>query len=187
MCPKGVGAGAAAGLGLERLGEFRADAAVDGQGAGAVVDDAEQVGGAGRLGVAVAAEPGVGESGGTDHGGQPPDDPAIVDEVLDERYCAGLERVGVAGGHAEGAVVAIEDRQRASWAQHPERLGEHDLRIGHVAEYRVRHGQVETSIGQREVASVALAEGQVRYPGGQGAGADSLTAMRSPDSLWLPG
>jgi hypothetical protein len=30
MCPKGVGAGAAAGLGLERLGEFRADAAVGG-------------------------------------------------------------------------------------------------------------------------------------------------------------
>jgi len=91
----------------------------------------------------VAAQLSASEACGGGRGGQPPDDPWVVDEVLDEGVRAWLQRVGVRGGHAHRVVVAVEDRQRAARAQYPERLSEHVERVRDVAEDSVQHGQVE--------------------------------------------
>ena len=94
-----AGRDARAGLGLERVRERRADRAARGERVGAAVDEREQVVRAGaRGGVRVAAELRRGEAGGAEQRHDPPHQPRVVDEHVEHRLGAALQRVGGVAG-----------------------------------------------------------------------------------------
>ena len=129
---------------------------------GTAVHQRQHVVGVGRLEVPVGRRALRLEPGGPQERRQAAHQPRIVEERRLHRLDAVLERVVLAEGDRDRGVVAVAHGQRALVAQHPERLGQHPLRLGDVAERRVQDDGVEVGVRVPQRPAVTLLERQVR-------------------------
>ena len=85
----------------------------------------------------------------------PPHQPRVVDDHLEHRLGAALQRVRGVARERDRRVVAVEHGEPAARPQHAVRLGEGLLALRHMAQRRVEHDGVEARVLEVERAGVA--------------------------------
>ena len=79
----------------------------------------------------------------------PAHQPRVVDEHVEHRLGAALQRVAAVERERHRRVVAVEHREPAARSQHAVRLGQRTLALGDVAQRRVEDDHVEARIVER--------------------------------------
>src|SRR5262245_32536422 len=82
-------------------------------------------------------------------------------QTVNDRVGAALQRIEVSRRHRHAGVVAIENRERTSGAEHPQRLRQRLFRIGDVTQGCVKEHRIEASILVVEGATVDLSKSEV--------------------------